>query len=791
MKYILIILCCLSSSVFAESLLKDTDLQEFNGLFNSYYSEKEDKIYLEVEHLDSSFLYVSSLSQGLGNNDLFLDRGQIGNTRIVKFIKSGNKLLLIQPNTSYKAITENELEKRSVKEAFAKSVLHGFEIVEETTNGYLIDLTGFLMQDHHGVSNLLNDRKQGNYSLDKSKSSINIERTKSFPKNVEFDVLITLSGRGQGSLIVSVTPDPDNVTVYQHHSFVELPDNNFKPRKAHPSSGAITTSFMNYSAKVGEEMKVEYCLRHRLEKKNPGSAPSEVKEPIVYYLDNGTPEPIRSALMDGALWWNEAFEDIGFKNAFQVKILPDSVDPLDVRYNVIQWVHRSTRGWSYGASVEDPRTGEIIKGHVSLGSLRIRQDYKIAQALLNGSDKDKMLEFALARIRQLGAHEVGHTLGFAHNFAASLNDRASVMDYPHPWVKLKDGQIDISNAYDKGIGEWDKASVAYVYSEFDENEDEQLQRIINSSKEKGLIFVSDGDSRPIGSSNAFGHLWDNGSDPIDELENVMAVRTKAINQFDEAAIEKGESYEDLEDLFVLLYFYHRYQTEAVIKLIAGREYDYHLKGEGEDISIPVKAEEQRRALRKTLQTIEAEFLAIPKNKLELFPDRGPWDGRDRESFKTLTGSTFDPLSAAQSGTEFTLNILLHPERMNRLLSQSAVYENQLSLEETLDALLAASLYQNSSDEYLSNIQIIINQTALKHLMQLAQSEDIFPQVSAIVNAKIRDYQSYLKKQKNLSAVQKEQIRQIEMYFNHPDQKIEIDQIGIPDGSPIGSIYCGN
>ena len=322
------------------------------------------------------------------------------------------------------------------------------------------------MFDRHGVAKTLRDSKQGSYKVDKTKSAIEINNTKAFPNNVEFEALLTFSGEAKGSLIKSVTPDPDNVTVFQHHSFIKLPDNNYTPRKFDTRSGAISISYMDYSSPIDEPITKKYVIRHRLEKKNPELEISEAVEPIIYYLDPGTPEPVKSALLDGGRWWNQAYESIGFKDAFQVKMLPDGVDPLDCRYNVIQWVHRSTRGWSYGASVVDPRTGEIIKGHVSLGSLRIRQDYMIAQALTKDpfstdNQKNKMLELAIARIRQLSAHEIGHTIGFAHNFAASANNRASVMDYPHPLVDLKDDEIVFDDVYDTGIGDWDKVTVAY------------------------------------------------------------------------------------------------------------------------------------------------------------------------------------------------------------------------------------------------------------------------------------------------------------------------------------------
>jgi len=403
-----------SNEPTSHSILEESD--PFRGFFDFYYNSEKDKIYLKVSQTEKEFLYVNSLSQGIGNNDIGLDRGQLGNERVVYFSRSGNKLLLIQPNLRYRSTSDNPLEQRSIKEAFAKSVLFGFPIVETLTDGLLIDLTPFLLEDAHGVAKRLKQLKQGSFKIDQTRSAVNLDRTKAFPKNIEFDMLLTFTGEAKGNMLRSVTPTPDAVTVFQHHSFVELPDSNYRPRAFDPRSGANAITYYDYTTPVSISTKKQVIYRHRLEKKDPKAAVSEAVEPIIYYLDNGTPEPVRSALVEGGQWWNQAFESIGFKNAFQVKILPDDADPLDVRFNVIQWVHRSTRGWSYGSSVSDPRTGEIIKGHVSLGSLRIRQDFMIALGLTEApfatanNKSERALELALARIRQLSAHEIGHTL---------------------------------------------------------------------------------------------------------------------------------------------------------------------------------------------------------------------------------------------------------------------------------------------------------------------------------------------------------------------------------------------
>ncbi|NNF19886.1 MAG: DUF5117 domain-containing protein, partial [Flavobacteriaceae bacterium] len=663
------------SGLFSQEFDKSKNFNKSEGFFNYFYDSGSDKMYLEVKELEKEFLYVYSLSSGIGSNDIGLDRGQLGNEQVVFFRKAGNKLLLIQPNLKFRAITDNDLEKKSVTEAFAKSVLYGFKIEEEKAGSYLIDITDFLMQDMHGVGQRLKSNKQGSYSVDSSKSAISLDRTKAFPENVEFDVILTFKGNPEGGYIRSVTPDARLVTVNQHHSFISLPDAEYEKRVYDPRSGSYPFSYYDYATPVNQPILKRFVTRHRLQKKDPSATVSEAVEPIVYYLDNGTPEPVRTALLEGGRWWDQAFEAIGYKNAFQVKVLPDDADPLDARYNVIQWVHRSTRGWSYGSSITDPRTGEIIKGHVSLGSLRIRQDYLIAQALSNKpfaerDDNDQaMLDLALARIRQLSAHEIGHTLGFAHNFAASTNDRASVMDYPHPKIYIEDGEIQFKDAYDTGIGVWDKVTVAYSYSDFAEGTDESaaLDQILSEASREGLRYISDQDARPMGGAHGLAHLWDNGAKSYEELENVLAVREMAISNFSADNIRTGEPYSLLEDVFAPLYFYHRYQTEAVTKVVGGLDYNYTVKGDGQLSVAQLPRKEQEQALEGVLKTLNAEIIAIPEDKLPLFPPRAIGYPRSRESLNGRTGVSFDALSAAETAADMTLSLLLHPERASRLV----------------------------------------------------------------------------------------------------------------------------
>ncbi|MDB4025294.1 zinc-dependent metalloprotease [Flavobacteriaceae bacterium] len=796
MKKLIIAFLFLSFSTqgFAQFFKDSKTVTKHEGYVTFYYDESTDKIFLQIENFEQEFLYVNSLSEGIGSNDIGLDRGQLGNTRIVKFMKAGNKLLLIQPNQDYRAITDNLEEKKSVEQAFAKSVIHGFVIKETNQGKYLVDATSFFMRDAHGVQGRLSVRKQGSYSLDKSRSAISLERTKAFPKNVEFDVMLTFKGSPKSSNIRSVTPTASLITVNQHHSFIELPDGSYKPRKFDPRSGSNAMSYLDYATPVNESITKRFIYRHRLEKKNPEASKSEPVEPIIYYLDRGTPEPVRSALLDGARWWNQAYEAIGYTNAFQVKMLPEGADLLDVRYNVIQWVHRSTRGWSYGSSVSDPRTGEIIKGHVSLGSLRIRQDFLIAQALqapyANDDTSDQFaLEMALARIRQLSAHEVGHTIGLAHNFAASTKGRSSVMDYPHPTLSLKDKKVDFTNAYDTKIGDWDKVAIAYSYGEYSGDEDASLNKLLDDAFKNGARFITDQDARPQGSAHAYAHLWDNGANVSTELDNLLAIRKHAIANFSIDNIKTNQPYSVLEDVFVPLYFFHRYQTEGVTKVIGGLDYSYALKGDGSTIVKRVPGKTEKKALVSVLKTLNVEELAIPKKLLNLFPPRAFNYGRTRESFKSKTGVAFDPFGAVETASAMTLGLLLHPERVTRLVQHKSLDNSQLGLVEVLDEVIANSIQKTYKDAYYQELQNVVNYQVLNQLFHLSSNKDMYWQVNAIVNDKI-DKISLLLKNSKETGIQKmyhkEMIQMISNFKKNPIKFKKPQTPKIPDGSPIGS-----
>jgi len=820
-RWLILLLCFISTYAFAQRKNKEEEhppekvdaiaakvmgMKKYPGYVEFYYDEKQDKVFLAIEKFDTPFLYINSLAAGIGSNDIGLDRGQLGNERIVKFERRGPKVLLVQPNYDYRAETDNADEKRAVEEAFAQSVLWGFKVEAENGGKVLVDASDFFMQDAHDVVGTLRNTKQGVYALDKSRSAFYLPRIRNFPQNAEFEATLTFVGEPSGNEIRSVTPTPGSVTVRQHHSFVQLPDSDYQPRKFDPRAGYFGISYYDYATPIGEAIEKKFIARHRLKKKDPTAAISEPVEPIIYYLDRGTPEPIRSALLDGARWWDQAFEAAGYKNAFRVEIMPEGADPMDVRYNVIQWVHRATRGWSYGSTVMDPRTGEIIKGHVSLGSLRVRQDYLIAEGLLAPYEEGKpvskeMEKMALARLRQLSAHEVGHTIGLAHSYASSAEHNASVMDYPQPYVSMKDGKLDVSEAYGTKIGEWDKVAVAYGYQDFPAGTDEPaaLNDIIQKSLIAGLSFLSDQDARPIGGAHPYAHLWDNGKDAAAELNRMMDIRSLVLKNMGERNIKPGTPMAMLEEVLVPMYFFHRYQTEASAKLIGGLNYRYALRGDGQVVTAMVPAAAQQAALDAMLKTIDPSALMLPESLLQKIPPRPLGYQRHRELTAIRTALTFDALGAAESAAGMTIGLLLQPERAARLVEYHARDTRLPSLEGVVDQLFVNTFRRRTGPGYEGAVQMTVNEVLLDNLIRLARNRGASEQVRAIAYLKLTQLKSWLTEK--IKSVTDEELKahylyaqyRIEQFDKNPGESEQADDLIPPPGQPIGSgdrQFCG-
>ena len=773
---------------------KTAGMERQGGFVPVWWDADEGTVWLSVP-LDTDLLYSVALAAGLGSNDVGLDRGQLGSERVVRFERVGRRVLLVQPNLRFRADTDNAAERTAVADAFAPSVVWGFDVVAASGGRVLIDATDFVVRDAHGVADRLRQTGQGTFSLDKSRSAPVPSMLKGFPENTELEARLTFASSQPGRYVRDVAADPQAVTVRVRHSFVQLPDDGYVPRAFAPASGYFPFTYADYAVPIGEDVVQRVVTRHRLTCAAPPDASGmcDPVEPIVYYLDPGTPEPVRSALLDGARWWAEAFEAAGWRDAYRVEVLPDSLDPLDVRVNVIQWVHRATRGWSYGASVIDPRTGEILKGHVSLGSLRVRQDYLIAEGLLApyrqpnaagfAAEDDPMLALALARLRQLSAHEVGHTIGLAHNFAGSTQGRTSVMDYPAPLATLADGEIHVSDAYAVGMGEWDIQAVRYGYV----RDDAEADRVLAENRDRGLRYITDADARPTGAASPTGALWDNGADAVQALRDEMAVRRVALDRFTDAVIREGRPLATMEEALVPLYLRHRYQVDATAHLVGGVAYGYTARGDGNAPPTPVDGETQLAAIDALLATVTPEALAVPA-AARAIPPRPPGFGATRELFDGRTGLTFDPVAPAETAARLTFGYLFDADRAARLAYQHDLDSTLPSFVDLIDRTGGMLWMTPAPDAYHEEIRRTVLTAWVDALMALAADADAAPTVRAASEAALAEL---------AGAAASDELRQ-DAFFgrwlgrritrfldrNH-DEAADVTPPTPPPGSPIG------
>ncbi|MFZ1701592.1 MAG: zinc-dependent metalloprotease [Pyrinomonadaceae bacterium] len=795
-------------------------LQKIDGFVPLYVDADSGKIYIEITRWNQEFLYLVSLPTGVGSNPLGLDRGQLGTTKVVAFERAGNKVLLVQPNYDFRA-TGDAKQKKSVEESFAKSVIWGFKVEAVDGDRVLVDATSFFIRDAHGVGDRINAMRQGNYNFDESRSALYLPNTKGFPKNTEVEATITLSTNGEANNLVNqVTPTGKHVTVRERHSFVELPDDNYRPRKFDPRTGGISIRFYDYGTDINEDLEKRWIQRFRLEKKDPGAAMSEAVKPIIFYVDSGAPKAIQDALIEGAAWWNQAYEAAGFRNAFQVRVLPPDADPMDIRYNVINWVHRSTRGWSIGDSVVDPRTGEVLKGDVTLDSQRARQDFLLGTGMLpqykagiagcdfaalpdvdylaaDGSAAE-VTAMSYARIRQLSAHEVGHTLGFTHNFAASTYGRASVMDYPAPLVEIKNGKLDLSNAYAVGIGAFDKFQARYAYTQFASgaNEDVELEKIVEDGVRNGMLFLGDQDARPANAANPLANLWDNGPDPVAMLKHEMRVRRIGLDQFGIQNIPTGSPMSELENKFLPLYLHHRYQLTAAVKTIGGVYYTHSIRTPNGPVPTTVNetvpAAHQREALKAVLATIQPEELAIPDSVIKILPPTayGYRSGRS-ELFAKRTDPIFDSIGAAEIAADMTISALLEPSRAARMIDQNARNKANPHFREIVDAFVKATWGSPiSANPNLAVVQRAVQSLTVSSLMELAANDRARTQVRAVATEALRVLGGRLKRLPGIGdsgTHNRATAEDIERFLARPDApRKQTTTLTTPPGDPIGN-----
>jgi len=765
------------------------DLDKRPGFMPLYWDERSGKAYLELQGRERQAIYVHALAGGVGSNDILLDRGQLGGTRLVQFRRAGPEVLLIQPNLGFRAGSDNADERRAVDEAFAQSVLAAFPLAARSGERVLFAVNSLVLEDVHGVTARLNETKQGDYSLDTELSAIVPEALKNFPRNTVVEAWLTFRGEKPGEHVRQVTPTPRKLTVRARHAFVAPPERGYRPRRYHPRAGYFPFTYKDYGVGLDSDITRRYIVRHRIERTANGAV-----EPIVYYVDRGAPEPVRSALMEGASWWQEAFAAAGYENAFRVELLPEGADPLDVRYNVIQWVHRATRGWSYGYGVIDPRTGEMLKGHVTLGSQRVRQDQRIFEALLNEGGSPQARATALARLRQLAAHEVGHTLGLAHNFAASADGDASVMDYPHPNVRVENGEITLEDAYDTGIGAWDKYAIRYGYQSFDDPA-EALPALVRQAREAGLRYLSDQHSRTPQAAHPFANLWDNGSDPLARWQELIAVRATALSNLDRSALRPDQAISALERKLVPVYLLHRYQLRAVAKLIGGQTFAFGLAGEDVPVPQPVPAERQHQALMALLEALRPEQLALRDGLLDDLHPAPPGYARDREYFEHATGNTFDPLAPARALAQLVAGELLERHRLARLLVQHGADRELPGLERVLDQVIAATIRRDRRQGgYAGVLEDTVDWTVLHELMRVARTPaggeadtggaDIVRHAVRLRLGELRDWLLARSRRRGGSDFHAEAARTLQLFLAEPDVIKLPPRHPIPPGSPI-------
>ncbi|MGI9141218.1 MAG: zinc-dependent metalloprotease [Gemmatimonadaceae bacterium] len=671
-----------------------------SGLLPVRYDAATGKVFLTVPRLGEKLLYLNTLATGLGSTTALLDRGQLGDNAIVRFERRGARVFLIRENTDAQAITDNAALRRSVEESFPGSVLASFAVQRDGPGGVVVDATDFFLSDVYDVIGSIRSARLGTLRLDRERSFIDPASTRSFPLNTEVRAVLSYVTDDPPFELRNLAPDGRTLALQQHHSFVRPPAPPLQVRAFDPRAGLFSNSFFDFAQGFDSDYRQRGVVRWRLEPSDTAAylrgEKVEPVKPIIYYIDAGIQEPYRSAFIEGGLWWNEVLGAAGWRNAFRIEPLPAGVDPLDARYPAIYWVHRQQRGPSVGPSMRDPRTGEIVSTVIRMDSYRSLVDHDIYMGLMPAAASGGLQltpeQFAMARRRQHSAHEIGHTLGIAHNYIAATQGRSSVMDYPYPLIALDaQGRLDISDAYRSSGGAHDTLAVRYAYTWYRTPAEEAagLSRIVREAEARGLRFIADQHAGAAGSLPSASQ-WVEGSDLLQALERTMAVRRVLIDRFDERAAQQGEPLAVLNRRFAHVYLHHRYALVGATKYVGGMEFGYALRGEQTEPTRILAAAEQRAALRLVLSALQPRELRVPGRVAALIPPVPAGYTSDLTLIPTPAGTAFDPVAAAHSLAQEIVSGLLHPQRAARLVSFHARDASNPSLAEVVGALVEAT-----------------------------------------------------------------------------------------------------
>jgi hypothetical protein len=714
------------------------------------------RVLLEIRDFDQPLIYTNTLATGLGTPSPLLDRGDTGDSALVVFERHGDKVLLIRDNPGYRAITDNPAMVESVRESFPRSVLAAMKVEEERGDSVVVDATDFILSDVYGVAARLGAADLGRVSLDGDRSYVRADRSGAFARNTEIRAVLTFAVDEPDRQLRRQAADPRSLAFEQQHSFVALPDDGYRPREYHPRSGAFPHVFFDFARPLEEGYEQRWIWRWRLEPSDPeaylaGELVDPV-EPIIFYLDPAIPEPYRTAFREGGNWWAQAFEAAGFSNAFEVRDLPEGADPMDIRYNMLVWVHRNERGPSVGPNYRDPRTGEIISAKTRMDSFRSLVNHDLWMGFLPAAGPDGLAvsseDMAMARRRQHTAHEIGHSLGMAHNFIAATRDRASVMDYPVPLVQLTDeGYVDLSDAYAEGIGEFDKLAIRYAYTWYPDSESERegLAEILAEMAERDQSFITGGHAAD-GGSYPDATRWVEGNDMFSAYERTRAVRQVLLEHFDDRALGDDEPYVVLQRRFAHVYMHHRTALIGVIKHVGGHAFSYALKRDGLEPTRPVPAADQRRALDEVLGALDPAELRIPDRITDLMaPAPMGWDAGwqwyvDPGGIDSPGDTLFDPIDVAHRWAFEIVTRLLDPAGMARSASLNARNGDMPGPGEVMDRLIAATWERNAgetADSHDAALIRVAQRSALDGLLDLAGNSQAVFSVRAAAEARLQ------------------------------------------------------